>query len=380
MKTLIVGMGEVGSALHSILKGYYEVHTYDAKDGPPIIPESCDIEIMHICIPWSEGFMGVVNYWNSLISPKYIVIHSSVPVGVCERLDGVVFHSPVRGTHPDMKEGMLAYVKYIGYEPDDAGKIKDVVDYFESADITIKPIIHTRTTELMKLLELCRYGTYIAFAKEQENICKAFQLDYNLVVNDYEETRNEGMKALGRDELCQPILYPFKDYVSGHCTVEDMEILLNQIKSPLLEQAYKIDRATKIWPNSNIYPTAKIGKGCSIGQFCEIGENVVIGNNVRIGAFTFIPEGVVIEDNVFIAPRVSFSNDKYPPAGKESWGKILVKKGAVIGMGATILPCVTIGEKSVVGAGSVVTKDVPNNEVWYGTAAYAHGKREEVYK
>jgi acetyltransferase-like isoleucine patch superfamily enzyme len=158
-----------------------------------------------------------------------------------------------------------------------------------------------------------------------------------------------------------------------------MEILLRQFEAPLLKMAHKIDRNTVIWPNCNIYPTAKIGKGCSIGQFCEIGNNVVIKDSVRIGAYSFIPEGVTIEENVFIAPRVSFSNDKHPPSDKLAWGKILVKKGAAIGMGAIILPGVTIGENAVVGAGSVVTKNIPDGEVWYGAAATPHGQKEEVY-
>jgi acetyltransferase-like isoleucine patch superfamily enzyme len=376
MKTLIVGMGEVGSALYSILKDKYQVDTYDTKTNDPI---ESHYEITHICIPYCDNFHSICEEYAG--KSGYTVVHSSVPVGTCEKIiNGMVFHSPVRGTHPDMKDGLLAYIKYVGYEPSTALVIRIVLDYFEFAGIKAAAVVRTRTTELMKLLELCRYGTYIAFAKEQEDICKAFDVDYQVAVSKYEESRNDGLKELGRDELCQPVLYPFKDFVGGHCTVEDMELLLKQVTEvPLLEAAYRIDRATKIWPDSNIYETAKIGKGCSIGRYCEIGHNVVIGNNVRVGAFTFMPEGVIIEDGVFIAPRVSFSNDKHPPSNKSAWGKILVKKNAVIGMGAIILPGVTIGENAVVGAGAVVTKDIPDNEVWYGTAAYPHGHKCNIF-
>jgi acetyltransferase-like isoleucine patch superfamily enzyme len=227
----------------------------------------------------------------------------------------------------------------------------------------------------MKLLELCRYGTYIAFAKEQDKICESFGLDYSLVVAEYEQSRNEGICRANHPELQQPVLYPFKDYIAGHCTIEDMEIMLSQVETPILKEAYKVGRGTTIWGNCNIYKTAKIGKGVSIGQFTEIGPGVVIGNGVRIGAHCFIPEGVTIEDDCFIAPRVSFSNDKRPPSKKECWGKILVKKGAAIGMGSIILPDVTIGEGALVGAGAVVTKDIPAWEKWYGVPAYSHGDR-----
>jgi len=380
MIDLIIGRGEIGSALENVLSTKHEVVSYDLSDVE--MPDLDSVNIMHICIPYTEEFVSSVNQYMRIYRPKICIVHSSVLVGTCSNLSGsVIMHSPVRGTHPDMVEGLKTYIKYLSYDPIKYPHyLQEVVEYFESVGIRIKEIAHTRTTELMKLLELCRYGTYIAFAKEQEKICDKFDCSYDVVVSDYERSRNEGITDLGRKELCQPVLYPFKDYVGGHCTVEDMELMLQQIDMPLLREAYRIDRATVTWPNSNIYKTAKIGKGCSIGQFCEIGHNVQIGNNVRIGAFTFIPEGVTIEDDVFIAPRVSFSNDKHPPAGKESWGKVVIKKGAVIGMGAIILPGVTVGENAVVGAGAIVTKDIPQDHVWYGNPAHDHGKRDDVYK
>lgn len=370
MKSSIIGLGEVGAALFAILKNHYDIQWFEKNSDP-----NYKTEIMHVCIPWGENFHATVKQYVAVQQPDIVVVHSSVPVGTCEKLGA--FHSPIRGQHPDMTGGILNYVKYLGTDLQDSVVNEQVCAYFEKAGIKTKLIKGTRTTELAKLLELCRYGTYIAFAKEQENICKHFGLDYNTVVKEYEGTRSEGLVRINRQDLCQPILYPFKDYVGGHCTVEDMEILLQQLETPLLKKAYEIDKNTVVWNNCNIYKTAKIGKGCSIGGNTEIGNKVVIGNNVRIGAFCFIPEGVTIEDDTFIAPRVSFSNDKRPPSRKECWGKILIKKGAVIGMGAIILPGVTVGERAIVGAGSVVTKDVPAGEQWYGVPAMPHGKRYE---
>lgn len=380
MTSLVIGMGEVGTALFNILNAAYpkQVGSYDVKEE--WVAPTTDIDILHICIPYSDNFHDIVLDYVHKIGPQVaIIIHSSVPVGATKQfVSHHYMHSPVRGVHPHMELGLITYIKYIGYngQPD---HLEAISDYFGDAGIPNKLIGNTDTTELMKLLELSRYGVYIAFAKEQEAICKHFKVNYEQAYLEYERSRNDGMVELEQRDLCQPVLYPFKDFVGGHCTVEDMEILLKQFDTPLLRKSFEIDRATKIWPNSNVYPTAKIGKGCSIGQFCEIGNMVRIGNNVRIGAFTFIPEGVDIGDDVFIAPRVSFSNDKHPPAGKEKWGKIKVEKGAVIGMGAIVLPGVTIGENAVIGAGAIVTKDVPAGEVWYGLCASSHGKREEVY-
>lgn len=126
---------------------------------------------------------------------------------------------------------------------------------------------------------------------------------------------------------------------------------------------------TKIWPPSNVYPTARLGEDVNVGAFCEIGHNVIIGDRTRIGAMTFIPEGVTIEDDVWIGPRVTFSNDKYPPSPKEDWKTTLVKRGAVIGMGVCVLPGVTIGCGAVVAAGSVVTKDVEPGVLVMGSPA-----------
>ena len=129
------------------------------------------------------------------------------------------------------------------------------------------------------------------------------------------------------------------------------------------------------WNPCNIYKTAKIGKNVSIGMFAEIGNNVVIGDNTRIGAGAYIPEGVIIGDNVFIAPHVIFSNDTYPPSPKEQWKYTAVCNGASIGAGANILAGVLIGVNSLVGMGSVVVKDIPDNQIWAGVpATFLRGK------
>jgi len=368
VKSSIIGLGEVGSALFAILKSKYDVRWFEKNSDPNY---SC--EIMHICLPWSESFMEIVSNYVTIQKPTNIIIHSSVPVGTSKKLKA--FHSPIRGQHPDMTGGILNYVKYLGTDVQDTVVNEQLCAYFEAVGIRTKIIQGTKTTELAKLLELCRYGTYIAFAKEQDDICKKFGVDYKVAVTDYEGTRSDGLKRINRSALCQPLLYPFKDFVGGHCTIEDMDIMLEQMDTPMLHLARDIGKNTKIWDNCNIYKTAKIGKGCSIGGGTEIGNKVVIGNNVRIGAFCFIPEGVTIEDDSFIAPRVSFSNDKRPPSGKENWGKITVKKGAAVGMGAIVLPNVVIGEGAIVGAGAVVTKDIPAGEQWYGVPAMPHGKR-----
>ncbi len=134
----------------------------------------------------------------------------------------------------------------------------------------------------------------------------------------------------------------------------------------------KIGKNTKIWNFVNIYG-CEIGDNCTIGSYVEIQSDVKIGNNVTISSHSFICSLVTIEDNVFIGHGVMTINDLNPPSKKRTgtdneWKKTLIKKGAVIGSNATLMP-ITIGENAVVGAGAVVTKDVPDNCIVAGNPA-----------
>lgn len=140
----------------------------------------------------------------------------------------------------------------------------------------------------------------------------------------------------------------------------------------------KLGKGVKIFRFVNLYG-CEVGDDSRIGTFVEIQKNARVGKRVKISTHTFICEGVTIEDDVFIGHGVCFINDKYPravnedgdPQSEEDWTVVptLVKKGASIGSGTTILCGVTIGENAIVGAGSVVTKDVPAGAVVYGVPA-----------
>jgi len=133
-----------------------------------------------------------------------------------------------------------------------------------------------------------------------------------------------------------------------------------------------IGKRCTIWEQVSVYDS-KIGDDVSIGAYTEVGH-AIVGDRSRIGAYVFIPGGVVIEEDCFIAPKVCFTNDKYPSVEKAMTNcsaplTTTVKRGAVIGANCTILPGITIGENAVIGGGSVVTKDVPAGEVWVGNPA-----------
>jgi acetyltransferase-like isoleucine patch superfamily enzyme len=140
----------------------------------------------------------------------------------------------------------------------------------------------------------------------------------------------------------------------------------------------KLGRDVKLSKFINLYG-CEIGDETKIGAFVEIQKNAVIGKRCKISSHTFVCEGVVIEDNVFIGHGVIFTNDSYPRAttregnlqGESDWTvePTVIKKGASIGSGSTILANTSIGENAIVGAGSVVTKDVPANSIVAGNPA-----------
>lgn len=136
-------------------------------------------------------------------------------------------------------------------------------------------------------------------------------------------------------------------------------------------QSDKIGEGTRIWQFCVVLPEAQIGKDCNICSHVFIENDVVVGDRVTIKCGVQLWDGITIEDDAFIGPNVTFTNDRYPPSDNfpQKIERTKVGKGASIGANATILPGVEIGSGAMIGAGSVVTRNVPAVELWLGSPA-----------
>ena len=140
-----------------------------------------------------------------------------------------------------------------------------------------------------------------------------------------------------------------------------------------------VPESTKVWQFCVIFPDCTIGENCNICASSLVENKVSIGNNVTIKSGVQLWDGVTVEDDVFIGPNVTFTNNRFPRSKQflAEAHKTHICRGASLGANTTVVAGVTIGERAMVGAGSVVTKDIPARSVWYGNPARLRGFVDE---
>lgn len=155
-----------------------------------------------------------------------------------------------------------------------------------------------------------------------------------------------------------------------------------QIHKNALVETEKIGENTRVWAFVHILEGAVLGNNVNVCDHCFIENKVIVGDNVTIKCGVYLWDGVTVEDNVFIGPSVVFANDKNPRSKNTDYKQeaTLLKEGCSVGSNATILPGVTIGRYAMIGAGSVVTKNVPDFALVYGNPAQVHGTVDKFGK
>jgi len=180
----------------------------------------------------------------------------------------------------------------------------------------------------------------------------------------------KGLQVLEVLSCCQQSLEQGGRAVA--CGGEEKDYFAHE--TSLVEGPVEVGKGTKIWHFAHVMPGVKIGEGCNIGQNVYIGKGVTIGDNVKVQNNVSVYEGVVLEDDVFCGPSCVFTNVFNPRSHvsrKSEYRPTVVRRGATIGANATIVCGNTIGRYAFIGAGAVVTKDVPDHAMYYGNPAAA---------
>lgn len=214
-KTIIVGRGEIGTALGKVLE-QYKPQFIDPQLGLSSEYLTCDI--MHICIPFSDDFVEVVEEYKVQHVPKYVVVHSTVPVGTCDELGAI--SSPIRGLHPNLEGGIRTFVKFIGGE-----QASEVADYFRKAGLHVMLFDDARTTEAFKLFDTEYYRACLEFAHRVKRYCDDQELNFHDVYTLGNMTYNQGYTQLGYPEYVRPVLQPIMAPIGGHCVLPNAELI-----------------------------------------------------------------------------------------------------------------------------------------------------------
>ena len=233
MKIGILGYGEIGKALAK----FYEnpkIKDLDRDD------DLNGVEILHICIPWSENFIEIVKKEINEIHPKLTIIHSTISPETTKKIGGMVVHSPVRGVHPNIYEGIKIFIKFIGADNKKAGKLAK--EHFNRLGIKTRLFYPSTTTELGKLFDTTYYGLCIAYHGEMKKICDKYNVNFEKAVTDFNKTYNKGYKKLGKSNVVRPVLNPPEEYIGGHCIIPNAKILKKLFESEALDLILKYQK------------------------------------------------------------------------------------------------------------------------------------------
>lgn len=215
-RTLIVGAGEVGTALAAVLKDY-DPDLYDPDMG------RCDLthetyDILNVTFPYSDKFVGYVKEYQEKYKPKHTVIHSTVPVGTSRQCGAT--HSPIRGLHPHLEGGIRTFTKFLG-----GPQASQIADYFRRAGLRVCLYDDQETTEALKLFDTEYYRACVEFALRVKTYCNAHNLNFHEVYTLANQSYNEGYSALGHPEFVRPVLQPIMKEIGGHCVLPNKELI-----------------------------------------------------------------------------------------------------------------------------------------------------------
>lgn len=216
MNSLIIGQGEIGQSLNNVIGG-------DIRDKELLSGGFQDqYDIIHICFPYSDGFIKQVKEYQKEYNPKYTVIHSTVPVGTSRKCEAI--HSPVIGIHPHLEEGIRIFTKFMG------GGNSEVIQWFRRKGIKIYPFDKPEATELLKILCTTKYGIDIEWTKEVKRLCDENNVPFE-AYTIWTDNYNKGYEKLGFPEYQRPNLIPMAGKIGGHCVMSNLKFINTKFKN-----------------------------------------------------------------------------------------------------------------------------------------------------
>lgn len=231
MISLIIGQGQIGSAVKGFISQYESVYTYDIKDEHKrSIPSILDV--MHVCIPYSESFVEDVKEYIKKYEPKYSIIWSTVPIGTCRAIGGVV-HSPVEGVHPKLEQSIAIMTRWISANEPELAVF--FTDYFSAMDLEVNVLHNTDFTEALKLLSTAEYGANLVFADYKAYVAEKIGMSYQFM-KDWNEDYNKLYHQLGLSKKFQKfVLDSPAGKIGGHCIIPNAKLLNKEYHSDILD-------------------------------------------------------------------------------------------------------------------------------------------------
>lgn len=217
MKHLIIGAGEIGTALQEVLD-------CDIHDIEPLDEKHYDI--IHIAFPYNNSFIKQVKQYQERYTPVHTVIHSTVPVGTSKKLNAV--HSPVTGVHPHLAESIKTFTKFVGGD-----NAEEVAEELRMYNIPAKPVEKSEETEAGKLYNLLTYGINILIEKEIYDYCKKRKLNYDVVYRQFVESYNKGYRDMGMNWAQMYQLEHKAGKIGGHCVTQNAPKLKTKLSKLL---------------------------------------------------------------------------------------------------------------------------------------------------
>lgn len=230
MRHLVIGRGQVGSALIEVLSEKYDVVSIDKGERA-----EGEFDVIHVAIPYNDKFVGVVTQYLLQYYKRYglAIVHSSVALGTSSYLGAV--HSPIRGVHPNLAEGIRTFVKYFG-----GSRAEEAADIFRKLGIPCVTTPDARNTEALKLWDTTYYGWNIVFQKAVKEFCDKHALDYDMVYKQANLSYNKGYAALGVRGVQRPVLRDVPGPIGGHCVIPNAFLLGGEIADFIVEHGYDI--------------------------------------------------------------------------------------------------------------------------------------------